>query len=336
MATIKDIAKKAGVSIGTVDRVLHDRGKVAPAKKELILKIIEELDYQPNDAAQRLTLLRKKIRFAFFLIDPVEHPFFQDVQKGAKQKAEELAQYGIEVDFYLMKGPDDSIEISEFHPDGIVMLDLEWMRPVIRWAHEQGIPIVYYNQPSDDSEGLAYVGCDYFDAGRIAAGLCALVSNKKGVVGILSEPGSDGASYRDRVRGFRKEIQTCYPKMQIVEPDVLKFGNDMGAEAVHMLHMHPELNLIYLVNPRDYQVCPIIHAVAREAGRDEINIITNDLTETQRVMFSQGLISATICQEPEYQGAKPLELLCRYVAFNEIPETKNYYTKLSICISQNI
>lgn len=336
MATIKDIAKKAGVSIGTVDRVLHNRGKVAPAKKELILKIIEELDYQPNDAAQRLTLLRKKLRFAFFVIDPAEHPFFQDVLKGAKQKAEELAQYGIEVDFYLMKGPEDAIEISDFRPDGIVTLDLGWMQPVIRRAHEQGIPIVYYNHPSNDTQGLAYVGCDYYNAGRIAAGLCALVSNKKGVVGILSEPGADGASYCDRVRGFRKEIQSCYPKMQIVEPDVLKFENDMGAEAVHMLRKYPELNLIYLVNPRDYQVCPIIHAVAREAGRDDINIITNDLTEPQRVMFSEGFISATICQEPEYQGAKPLELLCRYVAFNETPEKKEYYTKLSIHISQNV
>ena len=109
MATIKEIAKRAGVSIGTVDRVIHNRGKVAPEKKERILKIIEELDYQPNDAAQRLTLLKKRIRFTFFVVDPTEHPFFEDVLKGAKQKAAELAQYGIEVDFYLVKGPDDSI-----------------------------------------------------------------------------------------------------------------------------------------------------------------------------------------------------------------------------------
>ena len=336
MATIKDIAKKAGVSIGTVDRVIHNRGKVAPAKKELILKIIEELDYQPNDAAQRLTLLRKKIRFAFFVVDPTEHPFFEDVLKGAKQKATELAQYGIEVDFYLVKGPEDSIETSELQTDGIVMLNVDWLRPVICWAHEQEIPVVYYNLPPDDPKGLAYVGCDYQSAGRIAAGLCALVSDKRGVVGILSEPGADASSYHYRVSGFRKEIQLSYPEMQIVESDTSEFGNDMEVGAVRMLRMYPELNLIYLVNPKDYQVCPIIHAVAREAGRGDVKIITNDLTDTQRVMLSQGLISATICQEPEYQGSKPLELLCRYVAFNEIPEKKEYYTKLSIHISQNI
>lgn len=336
MATIKDIAKKAGVSIGTVDRVLHNRGKVAPEKKELILKIVEELDYQPNNAAQRLNLLRKKIRFTFFIFEPSEHPFYYDVLKGAKQKAAELAQYGVEVDFYLMKGPEDSIDISNLQTDGIAMLDLEWLHPVIDWAHEHRIPIVYYNLPYDDSEGLAYVGCDYQNAGRIAAGLCALASNKKGVVGILTEPGSGGPSYYDRVKGFQEEIKSCYPNMQIVKADPLEVGDDMEVEAVRMLHEYPELNLIYLVNPKDYQVCPIIHAVARESGRDNINIITNDLTEEQRKMLSQGLIAATICQEPEYQGAKPLDLLCRYVAFGETPDKKEYYTKLSIHISQNI
>lgn len=336
MATIKDIAKRAGVSIGTVDRVIHNRGKVAPAKKELILKIIDELDYQPNDAAQRLALLKKKIRFTFFVVDPTEHPFFDDVLKGAKQKAEELARYGIEVDFWLVKGPDESIDISKLRTDGIVMLDLKWLQPVICWANEQGIPIVYYNLPPEDSGGLAYVGCDYQSAGRIAAGLCALVNGKEGAVGILSEPGANAASYHCRVLGFRQEIQSSYPKMQIVESDALELENDMKVAAVRMLRLHPELNLIYLVNPKDYQVCPVIHAVAREAGNNDIKIITNDLTEIQRTMLLQGLISATICQEPEYQGAKPLELLYKYVAFKEIPEKKEYYAKLSIHISQNI
>ena len=52
---IKDIAIRAGVSAGTVDRVLHNRGEVKSKTKELILKIAKELDYKPNVAAQKLS-----------------------------------------------------------------------------------------------------------------------------------------------------------------------------------------------------------------------------------------------------------------------------------------
>ena len=46
--TIKDIARMAGVSAGTVDRVLHNRGDVSLASMEKVQKVLDEIDYQPN------------------------------------------------------------------------------------------------------------------------------------------------------------------------------------------------------------------------------------------------------------------------------------------------
>lgn len=53
-ATVKDVARIAGVSIGTVDRVLHDRGEVSQKSKERVLKVIEEIGYKPNIYASML------------------------------------------------------------------------------------------------------------------------------------------------------------------------------------------------------------------------------------------------------------------------------------------
>jgi LacI family transcriptional regulator len=53
-------------------------------------------------------------------------------------------------------------------------------------------------------------------------------------------------------------------------------------------------------------------------------------------MIRQGVISATVCQEPERQGAQPLEILFRYLAYGELPKEKMQYTNLSIHIVQNI
>ena len=97
MATIKEIAERAGVSIGTVDRVLHNRGMVSEKTREKIMKIVRELNYQPNQTAQGLAVMKKKLKLGFFTIEGVKHPYFIDVVCAAEQKAKELEQYGVQV-----------------------------------------------------------------------------------------------------------------------------------------------------------------------------------------------------------------------------------------------
>ena len=67
MATIKEIAEKAGVSIGTVDRVLHNRGMVNAQTKERVETVMKELNYRPNQVAQGLAVMKKKLKIGFFI-----------------------------------------------------------------------------------------------------------------------------------------------------------------------------------------------------------------------------------------------------------------------------
>jgi len=67
MATIKEIAALAGVSRGTVDRVLNDRGAVNPETAEKIRKIAKELDYKPNRAGLVLAAQKKRLKLGVIL-----------------------------------------------------------------------------------------------------------------------------------------------------------------------------------------------------------------------------------------------------------------------------
>ena len=89
MATIKEIALKAGVSIGTVDRVLHNRGMVNAQTKERVEAVMRELNYRPNQAAQGLAARKKKLRISFFLPNIQHHPFFEKVAHAAEKKAKD-------------------------------------------------------------------------------------------------------------------------------------------------------------------------------------------------------------------------------------------------------
>ena len=332
MATIKEIAERAGVSIGTVDRGLHDRGRVSTETRETILRLVKEMDYKPNSVAQGLAIMRKKLKFSFFIIDPLYHPFFENVLKGALRKAEELRQYGIEVEIHKIGAYAVDEIPAVVQTDGIAMLPLPQLEPIRQWAKENAIPIVYYNIPTEDDSGLAYVGCDYEQAGRIAAGLCAITNNGRGTVAVLSEGGSSVISYRDRAKGFLQELKTRYPSIRLADCYV-DIYSDLNTVAEKMLSEHPNLDTVYLINPGDYSVCRTIHNYSHNP---HIKIITNDLTEQQRPMVESGLITATICQEPEKQGSEPLEILFQYLANGKLPTQKYCYTDLSIHISQNI
>ena len=65
-------------------------------------------------------------------------------------------------------------------------------------------------------------------------------------------------------------------------------------------------------------------------------MITNDVVDSMKKMMKEGMIAATISQEPDVQGALPLELMFRYLAFDEAPVKKQCYTNLNIHILQNL
>lgn len=342
MATIKEIAQKAGVSIGTVDRVLHNRGMVNAQTKERVIAVMKELDYRPNQIAQGLAVMKRKLKIGFFLPDIQNHPFFKDVALAAEKKAKELAQYGVQVSFYQSREGEPLSSLRFVHEDmlakqdGIVTMgmDIPQIRSYLEQANKKNIPVVFYNTYIPGERFLAYVGCDYLKSGALAAGLSALAGGEDAHVCIFSEGLGPISSHRDRVDGFCKEASCRYPKMKVLELFSIDESREKNERAVEeMFRKYPDVNIVYVINPRDYEICRII---ARADQKRQVRMITNDLVEEQMEMLKQGTISATVCQEPEKQGALSLEILFRYLAYGKEPKERLSYTNLSIHIAQNL
>lgn len=342
MATIKDIAQKAGVSIGTVDRVLHDRGAVNEQTKQRVLQIVKELDYQPNTVAQGLAVLKKKLKLGFFIPDDTYHPFFGDLFRSAESKAKELEKYGVQVvinKIFLQKTDKEYWEalknqVTEFDGLVLVAIDVFNNNGILDEAKRAGVPVVFTNRYFENVDFLAYVGCDYEQSGRLAAGLCALSGGEDAKVCIYSEYYDEEETSLSRLGGFKKEKDKRYPNMKIVEQcQIVKNSIDNYISVKTMLEKYPDTNIIYVMNPGDYGIC---EAIYKADEKHQLRIITNDLVEEQAKMMRKGMISATVCQEPDKQGALPLDILFQYLAYNIQPEEKMCYTNLSIRIEQNI
>lgn len=341
MATIKEIAKLAGVSRGTVDRVLNNRPGVNPQTEAEVRRIAREVGYRPILAGQLLAGRKKNLKLAFLYFDAPQYAYFRDVRDAAVRKAEELQGLGVAVKFYPISDvtPEDFARlfwrVEEDKVDGVVTtcMVMPLFEDFLRRMRAKGVPFVFYNVDDYEDERLCYVGCDYVKAGRVAAGLTALCIGGSGKVGILTHCDSDNQSFQDRMIGYVQELTQRYPDIELLNggaPTI--FGQEDYAAVEALVREHPEMGALYIVNLGDYSVCQIAHDAA--AGR-RLNIITNDLVPAQRRMLSEGVISATLGQQPEIQGAQSLQILYEYLMFGLQPPGK-CYTELNIYISQSI
>ena len=342
MATIKEIAKLAGVSRGTVDRVLNNRPGVNPDTAEDIRRIAAEVGYIPNLAGKLLAGRKKNLKLAFLSFDAPQYSFFRDVCDAARQKAAELEPFGVTVRFYLIR----DVSREAFHDlfaqveadgvDGVITTPMHMglFEDFLHRMREKGVPFVFYNVDDYRDDRLCYVGCDYLRAGRVAAGLTALCLGGAGVVGILTHVESDNQSFQERMMGYIAEIADHYPEIALLDggaPTI--FGQDDYGAVEELVHTHPELRALYVVNLGDYSVCQVAH---NAAGDRHIDIITNDLVPDQRRMLKEGVIAATLGQQPEVQGGLSIQTIYEYLMFGTLPEAERCYTDLNIYIKQNI
>lgn len=358
MATIKQIAKLAGVSIGTVDRVLHERGGLDPNTKARVQAAIKELGYVPNQTAQSLAVYKKRLHILCIIIESPVAPFFHVVNKAIRRKADSLNQAGVRVTLVNIMDLLGAVSVdggqrsetavglmqdqflqllgdvnAVVYPNVAYSLG-EWGTEIFK---QRNLPWICYNSGSEDEGMLAFVGADYEKSGRIAMGLTALLAGIHANVLVLSIGIDCTESYMKRMQGYCREGKQKYPGIRIADILEIPIESEKQEEILkNTFEAHPEIDMVYIINPADYAICDRIRNLERSGCvRNNIPVITYDLTEESTERLKNGSITAVVTQQPEKQGELALDLMYKYLVFGEIPE-KVYYTKQEIYIEQNV
>ncbi|HHT69113.1 MAG TPA: LacI family transcriptional regulator [Firmicutes bacterium] len=166
MPTIKDVAKRAGVSVTTVSRVLNNRGYIGEATRKKVYKAMEELDYQPNEVAR--SLFRKKSNIIGLIVPTVAHPFFGEMTSYIETYA-----YSRGYKVLVCNSQLDSSKEQEYiwmlrrnQVDGIIMashtLDVEEYKKL-------ELPVVAFDRFI--SKKIPYVTSDNYQGGKLAVEL---------------------------------------------------------------------------------------------------------------------------------------------------------------------
>ncbi len=336
MVTIKQIADLAGVSRGTVDRVINHRGNVNPETEKKILNILERMNYQPNRAGLALAAAKKNYTIGVVLFSQ-SNLFFEDIVSGIYEKLEELRSYGINI---LLKQTGFSAaeqakaikELVSEHIAGLILTPFEdpIIHSLIADLDDNNIPVVTVNTDIKNSRRLAYVGSNYYEGGRTAAGLMNLITQGDVKLGIVTGS-SQVLCHTERIHGFMDTINKHYKRITLVETVE---NNDDEIESYkitgNLLGRCPDINALFFAGAGVYGGCKAV----MEQKKD-IKIISFDTLSTTISMLNDGVIAATISQQPLRQGYDALELLFEYLLSKTKPVESCNFVPSTIVIKEN-
>ena len=333
--TIRQIAEAAGVSRGTVDRALNNRGRIRPEVAERIQKIAEEMGYRPNQLGRALSMSKNNIKIGV-IVQACETPFMNDVLEGVKKAKEEVDNLGGTV--IVCKIPhisaSDTIEaMEEMRKDGVsaiamVPSDEEAVKEKIReFTGVYQIPIVTFNSDVPDTGRLCFVGQNGIQCGKAAAGLMGELVNGTGKIAIISGYRTN-PSLRERVDGFTTQIREKYPDVELVGPDYC-FEENEKAEKIteEILKENPDLKAIYMTSHGESGVCM---ALKKKGMAGKIKMIANDFMGENYRLMREGYIHFLIGQDASIQGYEPVMILFRLLFHAEEPEKELIYTEIYI------
>lgn len=338
MATIKEIAELAGVSRGTVDRVLNNRGMVNPETARKVKEIAKALNYKPNKAGIILSAQKKKLKLGVILFG-TNNPFFDDVIKGINKKSKELESYNctIKIKSISLCLSEQIKAMDDFVKEGVNGIAItpyndERVTIKINELYDMGIPVVTFNSDIKDSKRLAYVGSNYYNSGKTAAGLLNIITQGDVNLGVIS--GSKNVMcHSERIAGFKDCIENSYPHIKIIDTIYNDDDDIKSYEITSKLLDNKDINALFFVAGGVYGGC---RAIVSSKNENKVTSISFDSVPTTKAMIEKGLIKATICQQPELQGSKPLDILFSYLSTGDLPEKEHNYLHLDIRIKENI
>jgi len=310
--TLKDIAREAGVSLATVDRVLHNRPGVRPDTVRRVKDAMERSAFQPHAAASELARTRSR-RFVFVMPSGA-NLFMQQIQAhlgelSAWLSARRLAVETIETDVFDPVILSARLEALAGQVDGVavVALDHPQVRAAINDLVDGGAKVVTLVSDVPLSRRHHYVGIDNIAAGRTAGALVGrLVGPRSGKVAIVA--GSQGLrDHAERIFGFNQVVASEFSGLDVL-PVLEGRDEDERSEQLmlRLLGKHPDIVGIYNVGAGTRGVAKALIDSGREK---QVVFVGHDVTVLTRKLLLQGVMDAAISQNPGHEARAAVRVL---------------------------
>ncbi|SDX71992.1 transcriptional regulator, LacI family [Lutibacter oricola] len=342
MITIKDIAKIANVSPGTVDRVIHNRSGVSEKTKEKIQQILKEHKFKINTVARSLAL-RKKYTIAVLIPDFDEaNLFWKSPFMGVSKAADEMLHLGMSIEVYKfnqLKGETFVTEykkILETKPDAVIFSPyfIEETLKFTEKLDEINTPYIFINLDVDNLNNLCFIGQDAYQGGFTSAKLMHISTGGKTeyLISLIASKLYSNTLIENRIRGFKdyfllKNIDANYTTFYLEDLD------DEGVVSLKLneiLNENPEINGIWVPSSR----ISIISNSLPSNKLNNLSLIGFDTTIQNVECLKDDKVTFLISQKSFNQGYRAIKTMADYLIQNKNP-SKKIYSPIEIITKEN-
>lgn len=339
---IKDIALQAGVSVGTVDRVLHDRSGVSEASRKKVEAILQQLDYQPNMYASALAS-NKKYNFVCLIPQHQESEYWDDVEAGFRNCIRKYSDFNISIaiEYY------DQYEFGSFTraglhllqspPDGMVIAPAEKSETELVTAelHRLNVPFVFIDSNIPELCPLTFYGQHASQSGYFAARMMKLMTGECNEIVLFrqlyeSRLGSNQQLHREE--GFQAYLAQHSYRLRTWEMNLDPKDPSRNEAALdEFFNRHPDVCHGITFNSKAY----IVGEYMMKRRRTGFHLMGYDLLKRNVDCLRKGYIDFIIAQQPTLQGFSCVESLCNHLILRK-PICECNYMPIHLLSVENI
>lgn len=310
MASIREVAKRAGVSPATVSRVINGTARVDEEKRERVEKAIEETGFRPNELAR--ALYRKSSKIIGVIVPDIENPFFSELAKAIEKEAYEQ-EYRI-----LLCNSDDQKEkelanlqmLAQLQADGVILMTNTGEKSQSYEA--VSMPIVFVDRRLDEMGQTSVIEADHYAGGKLAAEHLIACGCRK--ITCIRGP-QELSSGKKRYEGYREVCRQYSMKERFVD-STYKYGD--GAKAAEeVLRRYPDTDGIIACN--DMTAVSVYKVLQKRGYRvpDDIQIIGFDGVKFGRFLTPE---LTTVAQPIKEMGKCAVQMILGTV--KELPRDR--------------
>ena len=329
---IKDVAELAGVSVGTVDRVLHNRPNVSEDARKKVEKALKEMDYRPNVYASALAY-NKKYTFCCIMPKHVSEAYWEEIEEGAMDACDKRRDFHVSVKMYYYRryDIDTFVQVTEEclkdNPDGVVVVPsrLAETKVFTDQLHANGTPFILLDSYMPDLRPLSFFGQDSFCSGYFAGRMLMLIAQDQKEIMLMKQMKNGNVASKqqeNRETGFRHYMHDHFPDIEIVEVNLpLDVEREKYEDILEdYFKQHPQTHHCITFNSKAH----IVGDFLLRTNRRDVQIMGYDMVEKNANCVKLGSISFLIAQHGYMQGYSCIETLFEAIVLRKKVNPVNY------------
>lgn len=337
--TIREIAEMAGVSPGTVYKILHNKGNVSNRSKAAVDKVLAATGYVSDEY---FSATAKSCRLAVLAPAFSIGDYWSRIYEGIREAVKQSGYPGVSVDYFFYNQFDIYSCLAahrlllEKKPDAVIIgpTFLEETVSLCASLDELSIPYALVDSILEGAHPLAIYATDQFSAGRVMAHLLTAVTKPGSKLAVFESKRSGARfSMNSMVRrdGFVDFLKSAGREKDLIEPCYTSTVPSENEEVIcHLLEQNKNLEGIAVLNARGSSIAEVLNNL----GRADVKLISFDMTMQNVEFLRKGSIFALLCQHPYWQGFEAASTLIRHQLQGKEPATALNLLSIDIVLKE--